>query len=71
LKALKSASRYIPRLKDVGFASIFVKLGWLINPPQQQVEIYRPERDIEILQSPMTLGGEDILPGFVMNLGEF
>jgi Uma2 family endonuclease len=48
-----------------------VKLGWLINPPQQQVEIYRPERDIEILQSPMTLGGEDILPGFVMNLGEF
>ncbi len=45
-----------------------VQLGWLIDPETQQVEIYRPIRDIEILQSPTTLSGEDVLPGFVLNL---
>ncbi|MDJ0737534.1 MAG: Uma2 family endonuclease [Nostocaceae cyanobacterium] len=44
------------------------KLGWLINRQQQQVEIYRPNRDVEILQSPQTLSGEDVLPGFVLDL---
>jgi Uma2 family endonuclease len=45
-----------------------VQLGWLIDPETQQVEIYRPIRDVEILQSPTTLSGEDVLPGFVLNL---
>ena len=31
------------------------RLGWLINRRQQQVEIYRPNREVEILQSPKTL----------------
>lgn len=44
------------------------RLGWLINPKQQQVEIYRIGRDKEILDAPMTLLGEDVLPGFVLNL---
>ena len=44
------------------------RLGWLINRQQQQVEIYRPNREVEILQSPQTLSGEDILPGFVLDL---
>ncbi len=46
------------------------RLGWLINRQQQQVEIYRPNREVEILQSPQTLLGEDVLPGFVLNLAE-
>ncbi len=45
-------------------------LGWLINPKQQQIEIYRPNQDVEILQSPQTLSGEDVLPGFVLDLTE-
>ena len=44
------------------------RLGWLINRQQQQVEIYRPNREVEILPSPQTLLGEDVLPGFVLNL---
>lgn len=43
-------------------------LGWLINPSYQQVEIYRPNQDVEILQSPATLSGEDLLPGFNLDL---
>ncbi|NEP00509.1 MAG: Uma2 family endonuclease [Symploca sp. SIO2E9] len=44
------------------------RLGWLINRQQQQVEIFRPNREIEVLQSPQTLSGEDVLPGFVLDL---
>lgn len=43
-----------------------VRLGWLINPADQQVEIYRSRQDIEVLKLPITLSGEDILPGFVL-----
>jgi Uma2 family endonuclease len=45
-----------------------VKLGWLINPKTRQVEIYRQGQDVEVLDSPITLSGEDVLPGFVLNL---
>jgi Uma2 family endonuclease len=45
-----------------------VRLGWLINPQDQHVEIYRPGRSVEILQSPKSLSGEDVLPGFTLDL---
>jgi Uma2 family endonuclease len=47
-----------------------VRLGWLVNPQDQQVEIYRIDSSIEILQSPNTISGEDVLPGFVLNLAK-
>lgn len=43
-------------------------LGWLINPIQQQVEIYRQGKQIEILNAPDSLSGENILSGFVLDL---
>lgn len=45
-----------------------LRLGWLINPKLRQVEIYRPNRGVEVLVSPTTLSGEDVLPGFVLDL---
>ena len=45
-----------------------VRLGWLIDPQNQQVEVYRQGRDVEVLQSPISLSGEDVLPGFVLDL---
>jgi Uma2 family endonuclease len=45
-----------------------VQLGWLINPQDQQVEIYRPRQPVEVLQSPKSLSGEAVLPGFSLNL---
>lgn len=47
-----------------------VKLGWLIEPLAKTVEIYRLGKQVEILNNPQTLLGEDILPGFVLNLSE-
>lgn len=47
-----------------------LRLGWLIDPKKQQVEIYRPGRDVEIIKLPANLSGEDVLPGFILPLGE-
>ncbi|MCP2729989.1 Uma2 family endonuclease [Limnofasciculus baicalensis] len=44
------------------------KLGWLIDRKNKRVEIYRPGKDVEILLSPVSLSGEDVLPGFVLDL---
>ncbi len=45
-----------------------VRLGWLINPQQQQVEVYRLGQPVEVLDSPHGLDGEDVLPGFRLDL---
>ena len=45
-----------------------VRLGWLVNPQQQQIEIYRLGQEVEVLDSPTTLSGEDVLPGFILDL---
>ena len=44
------------------------RLGWLINPQNVRVEIYRPGQEVEVLENPRELSGEDILPGFILNL---
>ncbi|MFP4009664.1 MAG: Uma2 family endonuclease [Spirulinaceae cyanobacterium] len=43
-------------------------LGWLINRRDRTVEIYRQNREVEVLNSPNTLSGEMVLPGFILDL---
>lgn len=43
-------------------------LGWLIDPRNCRVEIYRHSQAVEILESPVSLSGEDVLPGFILQL---
>ncbi len=45
-----------------------LRLGWLINPQQTQVEVYRQNQEVEVLDFPVSLSGEDILPGFVLDM---
>ena len=49
-----------------------VLLGWLIDPQTPLVEIYRYGKDVEVLNfdfdNPPKLSGEDILPGFILDL---
>lgn len=44
------------------------RLGWLINRKDKQVEIYRPDQEIETLQDPSKLLGETVLPDFELEL---
>lgn len=43
-------------------------LGWLIDPVNRQVEIYRSGCSTEGLVMPVTLSGEEVVPGFELNL---
>jgi len=45
-----------------------LRLGWLINPKDQQVEIYRLGQSVEVVSIPTTLSGETVLPGFELSL---
>ena len=44
------------------------RLGWLIDPQRRRVAIYRLGQSVEILEAPVSLSGEDVLLGFVLNL---
>ena len=45
-----------------------VQLGWLIDPINHSVEIYRPGREPEFLNNPTTVSGEGPVDGFVLDL---
>ena len=45
-----------------------MSLGWLINPQQKQIEVYRQGKKTEILNVPNYVSGEDTLSGFVLDL---
>lgn len=47
-----------------------VKLGWLINPDEKQVEIYRFGREKQVINNPDNLSGEDILTGLTVDLND-
>ena len=60
---LKDIREKMQEYKDNG-----VKLGWLINPQQKQVEVYLFEQPVEVIDKPTTLSAEEILPGLVIEL---
>jgi Uma2 family endonuclease len=45
-----------------------VRVGWFLNPQAREVEIYRLGQEVEVLKAPASLSGEDVLPGFVLDL---
>lgn len=45
-----------------------VRLGWLLDPENRAVHVYRPGREVEILEDPRRVSGEPELPGFVLEL---
>ena len=56
------------RSKMQEYMNAGVQLAWLINPQQQQVEIYGQKQDVEVRNLPTQLSGEDVLPGFGLSL---
>ena len=67
---LRSETDRLPPLqaKMVEYRDNGVRLGWLINPREREVEIYRLDCDVEVLVAPLTLSGEDVLPSFTLDL---
>ncbi|ACK64182.1 protein of unknown function DUF820 [Rippkaea orientalis PCC 8801] len=67
---LRSASDSLKSLQEKmkEYLENGTRLGWLINRKDRQVEIYRLGKEVEILENPQTLSGEDVLPNFVLDL---
>jgi Uma2 family endonuclease len=68
---LRSSSDSMKDLRDKmnEYIDNSVRLGWLINPKDNEVEVYRLGRKVEVVRSPGTLSGEDVMPGFVLDIG--
>ncbi len=74
----KSARERAPRLRNQRYEDLQakmqeyidngVRLGWLIEPSAKTVEIYRPQTLVEKLNNPQAVSGENILPGFSLDL---
>lgn len=60
---LKTIQEKMREYRDNG-----TRLGWLINRQQKQVEIYRSDQEVETLNTPRLLSGENILLDFNLNL---
>ncbi|MCC5647253.1 Uma2 family endonuclease [Nostoc sp. CHAB 5824] len=45
-------------------------LGWLIDRQNRKVYIYRPNREVEILDNPEAVSGNLELPGFILRMGK-
>ncbi|NEP21628.1 Uma2 family endonuclease [Moorena sp. SIO3I6] len=70
---LRSPSDRVKDLKDKmeEYMDNGARLGWLIEPNSRRVYIYRPGADVEQLENPTTVKGDDsVLPGFVMVMEE-
>jgi Uma2 family endonuclease len=56
--------------KMVEYIENGAQLGWLIHTKTKQVFIYRPDQEVEILDSPMKVSGEGVLEGFELDMNE-
>jgi Uma2 family endonuclease len=43
-------------------------LGWLIDPLERKVHVYRPDKETEILDDPKQVSGEPFLKKFSLNV---
>ena len=46
------------------------RLGWLIDPQDRRVHIYRPDSEVHTLENPETISADPILPNFTLDLKE-
>ncbi|HEY9828710.1 MAG TPA: Uma2 family endonuclease [Stenomitos sp.] len=67
---LRSESDRLKPLQDKmqEYLASGLRLGWLINPQDRTVEIYRAEKEAKTVQLPAVLSGEEVLPGFELEV---
>ncbi len=58
------------RAKMEKYQHVGVRLGLLVNPQNRQVEIYRPEKEPEVLASPVLIDCNAVMPGFILDMSK-
>ena len=46
------------------------RLGWLIDPTEKKVHVYRANKSVEVFENLKSVSGEDVLQGFELDLTE-
>lgn len=69
---LRSKTDNLKKLKNkmLEYIENGVRLGWLIDPTEKKVYIYRANGEIEILENAGKVSGENVLNGFELYLTE-
>jgi len=69
---LMSPSDTLSELQDkmAEYIANGAQLGWLIDPYEARVYIYRPGGPVECMENPVNISGDPILRGFVFNVAE-
>lgn len=69
---IRSPSDRLARLQDKmqEYVAHGTELGWLIDPIDRKVFVYRPESEVLVLDNPETVSGDPVLPGFTLNVAE-
>lgn len=69
---LRSASDSLKALQEKmqEYIKNGASLGWLIDRQNQQVHIYRPDRETEILNNPIAVHGDPELAGFTLQMAK-
>jgi Uma2 family endonuclease len=69
---LRSPTDRLPDLKEKlqEYIANGAQLGWLIDPLEKRVHIYRPDQSVEVLDDPSMVSGDPVLPGFVLAVRE-
>jgi Uma2 family endonuclease len=63
---LRSPSDRLATLHDkmLEYIANGASLGWLIDPDERRVYVYRPDQELVILENPEIVSGDPLLPGF-------
>lgn len=69
LRSMSDSLRTLKR-KMAEYISNGVRLAWLIDPEECKVHIYRSNGEVEILDDPESISGEDVLNGFTLDVRE-
>src|SRR5205814_2182272 len=61
--ALSTLQKKMEEYRDNG-----ARLGWLLDPVSKRVHVYRLGVPVEVLDQPMSISGEPLLRGFVLDV---
>lgn len=69
---LRSSSDRLIKLQDKmqEYIDNGALLGWLIDRQNRKVYIYRPNRELEVLENPEAVTGNPELPGFILRMSK-
>jgi Uma2 family endonuclease len=69
---LRSPSDRLPDLQEKmqEYIANGAQLGWLIDPSEKRVYVYKPGQPVTVLEDPVSVSGDPVLPGFVLPVRE-